>query len=321
MGEDRRCGKGKPCGGTCIERKKICRVEIMGYLQRDVQKTSEEISRRSSSLPKLETATDFEKLTIPIKTQRTEKLSKVYHSLPDDSPLKKKVGNKLLRVLDSPEADKVDSKLEKAELDFARIFGYKSKDVNESERKTADKALKSLTDAIGEQGVKDGLRAIKEFSGGHYKTIRKAQRNKKIAEIIPDAYRKGQDLERLITQPGLPRPSVIKYRGITATDEMLDHLLRASETKGGYSENATSSWSTDLKWAAKFSNRGINEGWGNHRVIFRTVNSQGVPIRHLSSVEDESELLTTRGAKYLHQKYRVIDVDGIKYHVFDMEEL
>jgi hypothetical protein len=317
----RRCEKGKPCGATCIERRKICRAEVMDSLQKDVRKTSEEISNRNSNLPKLETALDFKKLTIPVKTQRTEKLSKLYHSLPDDSPLKKKVGEKLLKVLDSPDANKVDSKLAKAELDFARIFGYKSSDMSQPERDNADRLLKSLTDKLGEQGIKDGLRAIRDFSGGQYKSIRKAQRSSKIAEIFPDSYKKGNDLERLINQSGLPRPSVIKYRGITATDEMLDHLLKASKTNGGYSENATSSWSTDLKWAAKFSNRGINEGWGNHRVIFRTINSRGVPIRHLSSVEDESELLTTRDAKYLHRKYRLIDVDGVKYHIFDVEEL
>lgn len=197
---------------------------------------------------------------------------------------------------------------------ISKILG--SRIPSPEEKATYDGILKSISDRIGELQFRSGIMALKNFTSNDYKRIRAAQKkNHQTSEFS----NKARLLEQLINLPELEKPQVVKFRGVTVNDKKLNDLIEAANEGKAYSGRATSSWSTSLGKAGEFSESGLGK-WGNHRVIFRTINSRGIPINSVSVVSNEYEIITSKDAKYRHLGYRVVNYKSENHYIFDVEE-
>jgi hypothetical protein len=193
----------------------------------------------------------------------------------------------------------------------AKILGVKPSDNHDHKAKLAQ-----LVKRLGSVGIKEGIRAIKKFTGDDYRLIRKSQKEKNIKSLH---HKWGVFIENIINSPLVDKPGVVKFRGVTVNDETLSKLKSLS-SGGFYSEGATSSWSTSLGRAADFSGSGLGS-WGDNRVIFRTFNRRGMAVDDLSTHPGEYEILTTKKAKYRHISNTQVRDGGYTYHIFDLEEI
>lgn len=181
------------------------------------------------------------------------------------------------------------------------------------------KGLSKLLSKLSPEEIAKGYEGIKLFTSSTSGAIRRAQTGRKLSspEETKQMKRVGDDMDKLIKQ--LPKVESVKFRGVTVDDKMLQHLIDASKTKGGYFENASSSWSTKLAKAEEFSKRGLG-AWGNNLVIFRSFNKRGALVDKISSTGGEMEVLTPRDAKYIHNGYSTVIYQGRTYHLFDLIE-
>lgn len=179
------------------------------------------------------------------------------------------------------------------------------------------KRLFGLRSELGDKGVENSIRALFKYTDDGYTDMRASQMGRSKSKTM---LKLANDLEALLNSKSVDKPEIIKFRGVTLTDEKLKSLIDASKTLGGYFENATSSWSTALKEAVSFSDKGVGK-WGNNRVIFETVNKKGVPIEFVTREEGEYEVVTPSKARYLHRGYTTHEHEGNTYHVFMLEEI
>lgn len=192
---------------------------------------------------------------------------------------------------------------------LGKVLGYIDRGSSKEEQ-LYEGILKRIKESLGNEGLTQAIETIRSFSShGEYKEIRAAQRNNTDGKEV-------KAMERLINSPELDHPRIVKFRGATVDDSRLEQILNG---KGLRSEGATSSWSTELETAQRFSKSGKGK-WGDNMVIFRTVNTRGIPIKQISSHEEEQEILTSREAKYKTLNYKVIEVEGERYYVVDVEE-
>ena len=202
--------------------------------------------------------------------------------------------------------------------------------------KTTEKDLpevNSIQKAVSNLGldrVKMGLNGIGRFTGSEYDFIRNAQRGRVPRDYdfqtdswkqkqIAEYKKKADDIEAVLGY--MPKPQVPKMRGVAVDDAKLKVLVDLAKSKGTMKELAMNSWSTESKTPQSFAQDGVLQGHGGNRVIYRTMNKKGVPIRELSGLQSENEVLTPANAEYrLYDYHTVVGKDGDTFHVFDMVE-
>jgi len=189
-------------------------------------------------------------------------------------------------------------------------------------------ARRKLESSLGKTSLQDMEKAIRSFTESYYGEIRDIQRGKEIKQgliyvppsMIPQLKTWGEDIERLLGSPTVPKPEVEKFRGLSVTPEHLSKIIENSRAKVTLPDSATSSWSTSLEVARNYSTV-KREPENTERVIFRTMNKTGVPIESLSGVSDEFEVLTSKNSRYKFYSYNPISYNGETYHVFNLEEI
>lgn len=173
----------------------------------------------------------------------------------------------------------------------------------------------------GRKQADDALTEITNFGSLYYAGVRAAQRGDKSAfsdaRQMSEYKEKAKTIETAVR--AMPKPDVEKYRGISTSNSHLKGLIRQAKSGGSFQNDALDSWSTNLRIADQFSSERANAEFPNS-VVFRTRNKQGASIRPFSAVAGEDEILTPSGSKYRFTGYRVVDHDGKKVHMFDLEE-
>ena len=194
---------------------------------------------------------------------------------------------------------------------------------------SAPSYLKKAEKALGNSTLIKGLTDIRDFSEDTYSLVRSAQRNRvpmdddwrddKWKQDTIKKYKKvADDIEATLSY--LPKPQVPKFRGVAVEDDRLDTLKQLVKDRGVMIERSMNSWSTRNSVAQQFADDGVDMDFGTNRVIYRTMNKNGVPIKELSAHSEEDELLTKSNSSYRFFDYHEVDVGGNKLHVFDVME-
>ncbi len=193
--------------------------------------------------------------------------------------------------------------------------------------------VNSIQKAVGNLGldrVKMGLNGIGRFTGSEYDFIRNAQRGRvpRDYDFQTDSWKqkqiaaykkKADDIEAVLGY--MPKPQVPKMRGVSVDDDKLKLLVDLAKNRGTMRELAMNSWSTESRTPQNFAQDGVMNGYGGNRVIYRTLNKKGVPIKELSGLQSENEVLTPANVEYrLYDYHTVVGKDGDTFHVFDMVE-
>jgi hypothetical protein len=194
----------------------------------------------------------------------------------------------------------------------ARNFGPKSKS---SDRLDFEKAMG------GKEQANQALKNITDFGALYFSAIRGAQRGDskyfKDKSLMEEYKQKAATIEKAIR--AMPRPDVEKYRGMSVSNKHLKSLIKQSKDKGSYKSDALDSWSTNLQTADQFARRRTDDEYPNS-VVFRTRNKNGASIKPFSPVPGEDEILTPSGSSYRFTGYSVIERNGEKIHVFEIDE-
>lgn len=296
-----RCEKGKSCGATCIDRDKICRKDLSLSVSEGLSKASE---LESPSKPKLELSPLTTEESFEEKVKSTEGL---YNENVKD--LHSYAGKLFGKV--SRETDGYTSSLE----DYK---GFK----DEGERKRFEKIRSDLIRELGdgdkvkgEKLFKAAILSIYKFTGLDYPEMRQAQMG---ADLNPKYLKRARIIERLINDPRVEKPEVEKFRGKRVTIDTLKGMIRSANAGREFDGKALSSWSTQLSSAKDFADR--HQDGRSQRVILRAVNTKGVSVMQLSGSSHEHEILTSGTARYRYLKHNPIVIDGVTFHVFDVEE-
>jgi predicted transcriptional regulator len=191
-------------------------------------------------------------------------------------------------------------------------------------------AIQKAVDNLGSTRIKAGLKGIREFTGVTYEEIRNAQRNRVPRgydyldeagkqKMIKEGKKKADDIEAVLGY--MPKPQVPKMRGVAVDDARLKELVDLAKNRGKMEELAMNSWSTNSRTPQMFADDGASKGYGNNRVIYRTLNKKGSSVQQISGLKNEDEILTPSNAKYkLYEYHTVTGEFGRTYHVFDMVE-
>ncbi len=191
-------------------------------------------------------------------------------------------------------------------------------------------AIQKAANNLGLDRVKKGVEWIGMFTGSEYDFIRNAQRGRVPREYdyqtdkwkqktISDYKKIADDIEAVLGY--MPKPQVPKMRGVAVGDDKLKVLVDLAKSKGTMKELAMNSWSTESRTPQNFAEDGVLRGHGGNRVIYRTMNKKGVPIKELSGIHSENEVLTPANAEYrLYDYHTVVGKKGQTFHVFDMVE-
>lgn len=323
-GGKKKCKKGKSCGSACIAGSKVCMVGLPEFMVTDLEQFRDRLMKKKRARVKTPAAPPAKATPKPPKVQFSHRLET---SQDFQEEMKRTEG------FYSPQ-------ITVAHGDLALLLSHNSRNAKEyaelkdeitkdpKRKQLFETRIQKIKDRIGEKGIADGFYAIRSFTSSGYSQIRGAEK-KGLDKIPPKSGEKedkndpawgARKLQQFLNQPELHRAEVTKFRGMTVDDQMLKDFIETAKIGGGYLNNTTSSWSTQLITATNFSENGIGI-WGRNRVIFRTINRRGVGVDFNSSIPDEKEMLTPKGAKYIHAGYREITYGGKTYHVFDMVEL
>lgn len=306
-GKQKRCKKGKSCGASCIAGFKVCLVDIPWASASGIPKVVSSIQNRPTpevkpstpsakkpgiNLSKLETEADFKAKENATEGYYNSKIKDVHQYL-----------KKLLAKIGFPDA-------------YVTFDNSTEEDAFSALRDKLVKAMGNGNETKGRQAIKDARYAIISFTGSFSKEIREAQMG-----TTPNAQylKKAKDIERLFSMKEVEKPRVEKFRGKRVDEVTLQGMIESAREGGSYSGRALSSWSTQLRTAREFSDKEPYDN-RNQRVIYRTVNTKGVPIKEVSAIQREHEVLTSGTANYKYLGYRPIEVNGIIYHMFDVEE-
>lgn len=312
----KRCGKGKSCGATCIDRRKICRKEL-GIVSKSLQSVSGAVTGRqpppipqgspsNGGLSKLESVEDFNKKLTGTDGYYSPEISEMHHQI---------------------------SRMLGADITEGASTKYKNKEHQIEFARRREELFRSLGDGDvnkGRQAAVDAYKGIKDFTKSAYDEIRQAQFGIMPAGPERDSYLKqAKSIENLFASKEIDKPRVEKFRGIMVDNDVLAGMIASAREKGSYGGEALSSWSTSLPKAKEFADNAQFDTFKNNRVIFRAVNSKGVPIHPISSLLEEYEVLTPSSANYRYIGHRQIKVETVDdfgkilatYHVFDVEEL
>lgn len=285
-GSKKRCKKGKSCGATCISGGKVCLVDLPWVSSNGLSKVATKIQ----SAPKKE-KNDKEPTVNPSITL---------------SPL-----NSYSSLMDKiKETNSASPELVSAGKEVYNILH------NDVEKKYID-----IRDKVGSKVLSNGGWAISMFSEDYDTSysMRMADRGVKGYEYYK---KEADDLNRVLTLKEMPKPEVEKFRGFRASPERLQEMIDGAKNRESFTTPSTNSWSSALRVGVTFSDRVI-EGLPDRdrKVIFRTINKKGVPIRDVSSVGSEEELMTPRNTRYRYLNYTLISGAAGIYHIFDVEEM
>jgi hypothetical protein len=285
-GGRKKCKKGKSCGATCINGSKVCLVDLPWVSSNGLSKVATKIQ----SAPRKK-KNDKEPAVNPgITLSPLNSYSSLMEKMKETnsaSPELVSAGGEVNNILHNDE----------------------------------DKKYVELRDKVGKKVVSDGGWAIAMFSEDYNTSysIRMADRGAKGYEYYK---KEADDLNRILTLKEMPKPEVEKFRGFRATNERLQEMIEGAKNRESFITPSTNSWSSSLKIGQRFANRAIDElPERDRRVIFRTINKRGVPIREVSAVTHEEELMTPRNTRYRYLNYTSISGAAGIYHIFDVEEM
>lgn len=307
-GKSKRCKKGKSCGATCINGSKVCLVDIPWASASGIPKAVKAIQSRGAKstpkpekmpkpsaepkvkLSKLETTKDFNKKISDTGGEYSPRIAQIH------SALRKLIGPGIGLAVN------YDNDKEKGKFEALRAKLFKS--------------LGNGDEGKGGVLAKYAYDALRKYTGSYSKEIREAQMG-----VTPnDKYLKmGKAIERLINSSEVAKPAVEKFRGKRVDSTSLQGMIESAKMGGTFDGKALASWSTSLSISKDFADQDRFDG-RNERVILRTVNTKGAPIKTLSSIDYEYEVLTPGTAKYKYLNYRTIEEGGQTYHVFDVVE-
>lgn len=315
-GKSKRCKKGKSCGATCINSGKVCLVDIPWASAAGIPKVVKEIQGR-----KKEPAKKVE----PKPAKQPKQGPKVKL---DELNTMQQFSQKLIdtRKGYTPKIEEMHSAIRKL---IGDIVGRFPEHKNDAEKKRfgelADKLAKRMGNGDKDKGeslIRYAYRALRDYTGSYSKEMRDAQfaaaKNPQ-GGGDPKYLKMAKVLEKLLNSPEVDKPAVEKFRGKRVDSTTLQGMVESAKAKGTFKGGALASWSTDLNISRDFADRETYDG-RDQRVLLRAVNSRGVPVKALSSIDYEYEVLTPSTANYRYSNYRVIDYGGTKYHVFDVEE-
>lgn len=296
-GKRKRCKKGKSCGASCISSSKFCLVDLPWVSSSGLNKVAKVIQdNKGKAKP------EPEEPGIKLSPLSTE--DQFYDKMSDTGTI--------------PDG----SKLEEDSIDVAKVLGIKNYAYPRYNLygPKEEPEYDAIRAKIGETAVSDGVYAMKKFTGSNSMSYNIGQADK--GSPLYSGYTKlSNDLNKLLTLEELPKTEVEKFRGFRASPDRLD-LMIESATKGeSFKHDRLYSWSSSLEVGKSFADEVLAKAPDRtERVIYRTVNKRGVPIEYVSSLTDEYEVLTPRNTKYKYIAYRVINVEGQDYHIFDVEE-
>lgn len=303
----KRCGTGKSCGATCIAKYKVCRMDFPEMLSSDVSALSSKLlpnrkekmmSGPTSRLNPISSEEDFKKKLSETKGNYNSDIENAH------AWVKRLLGKEITESLDPG----------LAKIGLLKLPTYES----EESSKSFDKLRSSLISGMGESNVTGAIKAIKDFTMGEYPEIRGSQMGRpEHREYLS----KANSIEALIDRKEVIKPPVEKFRGIVVTNDALQGMIESSKNNGNFPGVALASWSTELKTSKRFTDHIVHKTEdGNNRVILRAINSRGIPIGSVSSTGKEYEILTPSKANYKYLGYNSVVVNGLTFHIFDVEE-
>lgn len=228
--------------------------------------------------------------------------------------------------------DKLSNKMAEFSLEVARLLGITNSTYvdheelyrNERDRDTYDSLRSKFMSAVRGKVLSfaDVGYALYEYTLNSTvaRDIRQAEKS---GYKGPSKYEKmASDLNAMLRWGDMPKPMVEKYRGFRADSARLSEMISDSNAKRGFNHETMYSWSSSLMIGRDFADQRIKDlPDRDQRVIFRAVNRRGVPIEYVTENAEEYEMLTPGRTKYKHLGYSPIQVGGVTYHVFDVEEL
>ena len=304
----RRCEKGKPCGATCIERLKICQMDVDGGLSGSLKKVADEVGTE----PKTQKPTT----SSLVKLSKLDDYMDLYNKSRETSHVK---------LYQKPE-------LLKANSEVAKLLGSSNPSFPNSELYEPGEKAKydGIRSRIGEQKLNDALVALQLFS--LYPEVHMGVRGVEKGDPKYPNYsldfkkysNYANQINDFLTSREVPRPEVEKFRGFRASPDHLREMIKAAKGNESFSNNYVSSWSSSMGIGRKFADTELfDKPDRTERIIYRAINRKGVPIEFVTRAREEDELLTPRNTEYRYLGYREIKKTGTNevYHIFDVEEL
>ena len=293
-GKRPRCQKGTACSAACIDPNKSCLVTFPEVLSPEINKLR---VAATTSIPKVDP-----KSSRPLpKMNENQFEEELYSTVKQTKEL-------------NDDSKKVSKLLGVSSRWRGRLSDHFDSDREVEEFKVLRKTFNgNLSDSIVALNT---YTSDAKFSWA----IRQAQRNEENKGKQAEKWAK--DLQKLLDWGELPRSDVVKYRGFRVSPETLEELIKTSNLKENYSPKTINSWSFSLEIAREFSKVEIEESpEKTEKIIFRTVNTKGVPIEYVSQIPNEYEILTPAKVSYKHTDYNLIeDENGDTLHIFDVEE-
>jgi hypothetical protein len=310
-GKSKRCKKGKSCGATCINSGKVCLVDIPWATGKQIGKLANTIqaSKKDKEKEKVE------------RVKKPSSVKTALSSLETDEDFWD-LANKTEKMKDIPEMVKGSSEV--AKIMGVQGDGFPSGQTlySSPEEKSKYQALRTK---VGRGVISDGANALDQYTGSFKsaRLARLAERDPNNSELTSFDRLRAKHLGALLNLKEMPRPEVEKYRGFRATPERLQEMIDGARGRESFKHDTTYSWTSSLSMGNDFARREVTQlPERDQRVIFRAINKRGVPIEFVSSVDGESELLTPKNTRYRYLGgYREINIQGMPYHVFDVEEL
>lgn len=277
--------------------------------------------------------TAAEKIKSPPK-QKAAKPEKPTKPLPDEvsssrNKLKEKV--KAKPTTEKVKTDPKERKPLRTSEDYDKLMkgSLKDKEATNAHKRAANFGPKSRSDDRieferamgGRDEANKALKEVTDFGALYFSAIRGAQRGD--SKYFKDKSRMGEYRAKAATiekaVKAMPHPEVEKYRGMSVNNSHLKALIKQAKEGGSYKSDALDSWSTNLQTADQFARRRTDDEYPNS-VVFRTRNKNGASIRPFSPVPGEDEILTPSGSSYRFSGYNVIERNGEKIHIFEVDE-
>ncbi len=156
------------------------------------------------------------------------------------------------------------------------------------------------------------VNSVSDFTGDWYPDIRAYQRGE-FSNVPEEVVSKSEALEDYIKKA--PRWNGGEtFRGASVSDDEIGKYKQGFRLDMG----GTASWSSDVDIAKEFSSRNVSYDLPNEVIYHCDTQSKGTTIKHLSLVEEESEILCSKDSHYVIDK---IEGGYGTYHVYLKEVL
>jgi hypothetical protein len=291
--------------------------EGAGKLNAQISDLANKITQQAAPAPaKLKTNT--EKLRKAINNELKTRGEKPTPPKAASKPEAKSAAPKEKSPLKTPED--YDKLMKSTLRDKEALAAHKRARNFDSKSKSADR-LEFEKAMGGKEEANKALKEITDFGALYFSAIRGAQRGDskyfKDKSLMGEYKEKAAIIEKAVK--AMPHPEVEKYRGMSVSNSHLKSLIKQAKGGGSYKSDALDSWSTNLQTADQFARRRTDDEYPNS-VVFRTRNKNGASIKPFSPVPGEDEILTPSGSSYRFTGYNVIERNGEKIHVFEVDE-